>query len=347
MAPSVHEIYSDSFRGPEASVRPELSKYFEHLKEDMEEVTHEFKSMFKHMVESPAVKDERLAKQDEEQERSAQLKRDHDAKTGRGEASGSGSESRPEHGERQESARSTVGGRGGGGFSLMRTDRIDPDADEDASDEYEDEEESTPATSRTTRSPPASIRRPSPSHRSSSASRSTSNKPPRINVGGRPTGRKRDTFRQKIFGNNSHLSARPSSSDEPINSSDSNLLSVPPMSSIARAPSSSSSAGGGGTHSRTPSIRFSDSPLGLTPTNTISPLSPAPTHLDIPASPYHRRAGSTSSTTRPILLDPPMMTAASSNPIEDTSGGGSTGIPLGDRTATTQSVTFNLPQPKR
>lgn len=146
---------------------------------------------------------------------------------------------------------------------MMRTERIQVDSDdeeaesdEEQQDQSEEDDSATPTPS-TYPAPKASYPPVTRKGKKPAA--------PQIRVDGQPTGRKRDAIK-KLFKNSSSSSRAhsPPPSKQSSGSTDANLLGVP---STSRTASDSSSLA----PPPASAVRFTDSPLTLTPTSTLTP----------------------------------------------------------------------------
>ena len=278
----------DSFRGPREGVAKDLRHYLTHVKEDVGGIPHEIKSAFKFFTESSEERDDRLQRQDSRAESLAasvhslnNSLRDDD-----------------------ESDRPKRRSGGGGGLSMMRTERIQVDSDDEEADSNEDADDDEVGESSTN---PSDLPRPKGSYPPVTSSSNKKNKkqsPPTILLDDKPTGRKRDALK-KLFGggkgggsSSRNNSPPPSSRD---NAPDINLLSIPSSaSSVPPTRSSFANSNDDSTIDSSPlsgvpsgSVRFSDSPLTLTPTSTMTPTGLSPLGGDQPFG--HKRVSSLSS----------------------------------------------------
>jgi hypothetical protein len=242
----------------------------------------EFKNAFKHMLESSHVRDERHAREDAEQE-AKEEEAAEERKEERKEETKNDKKEQKSNGKDKES-----GGKkkAGGGVSLTRTERIQDDEDEDASDGYEDEDDSPTSSSHNTPTGPTGSQLPPAgtasadfaAHPSPSSRRNSNPRPPQTSA--KRFG-KRHSLRNKLFGG----SNSPSLPSRPTVSSPLHLSPNPDAVDLNRASSTSSSQRRPAqthqqpspSHSRTPSIRFTDSPRTLTPTSTTNSSS-LPSH---------------------------------------------------------------------
>ncbi|KAL7408912.1 Sodium/hydrogen exchanger family-domain-containing protein [Mrakia frigida] len=256
----------DSFRGPREGVAQDLKHYLIHVKEDVGGIPHEIKSALKFFTESSEERDDRLQRQDSRAESFA--------------ASVHSLRSNPTR-EDDESDRPKR--RSGGGFSMMRTERIQVDSDEEAAvEDDDDEDEVGESSTHPSDRPKASY----PPVSSSSDKKNKKYSPPTILVDDKPTGRKRDAIKKLFGGGKGGGSSSRNNSPPPSsrNAPDINLLSIPASfsfvpptrSSFANSQDDSNDSTSSPASAVPSSVRFTDSPLTLTPTSTMthSGLSP-------------------------------------------------------------------------